>query len=177
MSLTNIKERASERGFTIVELLIVIVIIGILAGIVILAYAGLTNQAKTSKASTVASDINKKFEAYNADPANSGYPVTGTTTRTISTALTSSANAGKAWYIPAGSYTNIGTTISASNATTTTGDPVFNLYYCGASGGYRIGVWNFSTGNPTYTYMDGASAAATSCGSTTTAPTVVTGSL
>lgn len=178
MSLTNIKEKASERGFTIVELLIVIVIIGILAGIVIMAYAGLTNQAKTSKAATVALDINKKFEAYNADPATSGYPVTVSgSTYTIATALTASANAGKAWYIPSGSYTNIGGAITSSNASTSSGDPVFNLYYCGASGGYRIGVWNFSTSQIAYTYLNGASSASTSCGSTTTAPTVITGSL
>lgn len=174
MSLTNIKERASERGFTIVELLIVIVIIGILAGIVILAYAGLTNQAKTSKASTVAADVVKKFEAYNADPANTGYPVVpGATsgTRILATALTNSSNASKPWYIATGSY-NLTTTAITSAATgaNAAGDPLLNINECG-SNGYRFTVWDFSKNQTNVTYIAGATAAA--CASST----VVSGTL
>ncbi|MDO8335253.1 MAG: prepilin-type N-terminal cleavage/methylation domain-containing protein, partial [Candidatus Saccharibacteria bacterium] len=40
------------QGFTIVELLIVIVIIGILAALVIVAYTGITARANTAKAKT-----------------------------------------------------------------------------------------------------------------------------
>lgn len=178
MSLTNIKERASERGFTIVELLIVIVIIGILAGIVILAYAGLTNQAKTSKAQSISSDINKKFEAFNADPANSGYPVTvAGSAYTISTALTSSTNSSKAWYVPSGSYYNLGAALSSTantvpSGSTGEGNPYFNLYSCGTypTGGFRVGTWNYSTNQAVYTYFGGA-------GSGSTCTQVITGNL
>lgn len=46
MSILKKAHRASTlRGFTIVELLIVIVVIGVLAGIVIVAYAGAQNKA------------------------------------------------------------------------------------------------------------------------------------
>jgi len=55
-----------ERGFTIVELLIVIVIIGILAAITIVAYNGIQNRAKASSAQALASQASKKAEAYNA---------------------------------------------------------------------------------------------------------------
>lgn len=66
----------SNRGFTIVELLIVVVIIAILAAITIVAYNGIQNRAKTSSAQSAAANAVKKAEAYNADdtsPTN-GYP-------------------------------------------------------------------------------------------------------
>ena len=67
MSLNNIKKMQSERGFTIVELLIVIVVIGILAAIVIVAYTGVTKKANSSAAKGNAESVQKYAEAYNAD--------------------------------------------------------------------------------------------------------------
>ncbi len=61
-----------KKGFTIVELLIVIVVIGILATITVVAYQGVQNRAKTTKAATSARDILKKADVYNAD--NDSYP-------------------------------------------------------------------------------------------------------
>lgn len=84
MSLTNIKAMKSERGFTIVELLIVIVIIGILAAIVIVAYNGITSRAKLSKAQGAATSVVKKAEAYNALVGS--YPTAFTATTGFSTA-------------------------------------------------------------------------------------------
>jgi prepilin-type N-terminal cleavage/methylation domain-containing protein len=72
MVLGNIKSTNKERGFTIVELLIVIVVIGILAAITIVAYSGITARANATKAQTNAAQIQKIAEAYNAD--NSVYP-------------------------------------------------------------------------------------------------------
>ncbi|PIZ60082.1 hypothetical protein COY18_01845, partial [Candidatus Saccharibacteria bacterium CG_4_10_14_0_2_um_filter_41_11] len=48
MILDNIN-RKKERGFTIVELLVVIVVIGILAAITIVSYTGITAKANTTK--------------------------------------------------------------------------------------------------------------------------------
>jgi general secretion pathway protein G len=55
-----------EKGFTLVELLIVIVILGILAGIVVFAVGNLTSNAKTNACSTDKSTIVSADEAYKA---------------------------------------------------------------------------------------------------------------
>lgn len=57
----------TSRGFTIVELLIVIVIIAILATITIVAYNGITARAHTSAAQAAAQTAVQKAEAYNAE--------------------------------------------------------------------------------------------------------------
>ncbi len=61
-----------RRGFTIVELLIVIVVIGILAAIVIVAFNGVQNKAKVTSISSGLKQYSKSMAAYNA--ANSRYP-------------------------------------------------------------------------------------------------------
>ncbi len=67
MTFSKLKTMKKDRGFTIVELLIVIVIIAILAAIVIVAYNGITNRAKTSKALSAAQAVQQKAGAYNAE--------------------------------------------------------------------------------------------------------------
>ena len=77
MSFNNIKSRIqSEKGFTIVELLIVIVVIGILAAITIVSFNGVTSRANGTSAKAAASATIKKAEAYNAEKGN--YPLLGT---------------------------------------------------------------------------------------------------
>lgn len=74
--LNNINKVQKERGFTIVELLIVIVVIGILAAITIVAYGNITTRANANAAKANASNVAKVAEAYNADDtiATAGYP-------------------------------------------------------------------------------------------------------
>lgn len=62
-------------GFTIVELLIVIVVIGILAAITIVAYNGIQQRATASAASIALTQANKKLELYKVD--NGTYPASG----------------------------------------------------------------------------------------------------
>ena len=74
MSLTNIKSKIqSERGFTIVELLIVVVVIAILAAITIVSYNGITRSANASSSKSQAATVAKKLEAYQAE--NGRYPI------------------------------------------------------------------------------------------------------
>jgi type IV pilus assembly protein PilA len=61
-----------QRGFTIVELLIVIVVIGILAAIVITSFAGVQAKARDAKRQTDIRALAAQLEKYYAD--NNGYP-------------------------------------------------------------------------------------------------------
>ena len=96
MSLNN---KIKQQGFTIVELLIVIVVIGILAAIVIVAYNGVQNRARATQYQTDVLAINKKSEIYKT--VNTTYPLTaaGTDAATVvaqttaGTALTTLINA------------------------------------------------------------------------------------
>lgn len=69
------KNARNERGFTIVELLIVVVVIGVLAAIVIVAYNGITASARISKVQQDMSAVNKQILLYEVQ--NGSYPVTG----------------------------------------------------------------------------------------------------
>ncbi|HYG83448.1 MAG TPA: type II secretion system protein [Verrucomicrobiae bacterium] len=66
MTLQNIKDYR-ERGFTIVELLIVIVVIAILATLVITAYNGVQQRARDSKRDSDVRAIQTAAEAYQSE--------------------------------------------------------------------------------------------------------------
>lgn len=74
MSVANIK--TNNQGFTIVELLIVVVVIAILAAITIVSYNGITNRANASSAQSAAAGVQKKVELYYADQGR--YPIATT---------------------------------------------------------------------------------------------------
>ena len=60
------------RGFTIVELLIVIVVVAILAAIVIATFNGVTNQAYASRSKSELASLGKAVQLFQAD--NGRYP-------------------------------------------------------------------------------------------------------
>ena len=149
--LNNIKQR-KDSGFTIVELLIVIVIIAILAAITIVAYNGIQNRANSAAAQSAASNLSKKIEAYNAEQGT--YP-TATTVAAYTTALngvTSSSLVGSDIVIT-------GATPTAANGKTTV-----QVLRCSAPAtvnGYQVKYLDFSTGALSTTILTGSSAACT----------------
>ena len=66
------KSKSKDLGFTIVELLIVIVIIGILAAITVVAYNGIQNRASDSAIQSDLSAMAKKIALFHVD--NGRYP-------------------------------------------------------------------------------------------------------
>ena len=66
--------KKQTKGFTIVELLIVIVVIGILAGLVITTYNGIQQKARNTERQTDLKAVQGQLEAYTAQ--NGRYPST-----------------------------------------------------------------------------------------------------
>lgn len=115
---TNTKPNQS--GFTIVELLIVIVVIAILAAISIVAYNGIQNRGKQSAAQSLASQVAKKAEAYNT--VQSSYPAN----------VTAFANVDEA---------KLDNSSSVSDATNPTTEKTVRYKTC-SGGGAQVIWWN-----------------------------------
>jgi len=73
-----VRGRTSSKGFTIVELLIVVVVIAILAAITIVSYTGITGRAYTASVQTEFRNAMQSIEKYKVE--NGMYPSTGTNT-------------------------------------------------------------------------------------------------
>ena len=84
MNNRSFDKNKKVNGFTIVELLIVIVVIGILAAITIVSYTGVSNRARTARAQSNATAVSNLAHVYNVDPTKNAFPtqaqLTGYTT-------------------------------------------------------------------------------------------------
>ena len=130
------KMNRRPEGFTIVELLIVVVIIAILAAITIAAYNGMQNRAKSSAAQSTATTLSKKLQAYHMLAGS--YPASVAS-------VNSSLNNHSESSISTGANINYGTP-SAANGTNTV-----RLEVCGPTSGgpygqgMRITGWDYTT--------------------------------
>lgn len=97
--------KKKQSGFTIVELLIVIVVIGILAAIVITTYAGIQSKARDAKRISDISTLQTEIEAFytqngyypsNADMNNASWRATNMKSLPNSTMVDPSAPSGTA---------------------------------------------------------------------------------
>lgn len=134
-------QKSKQQGFTIVELLIVIVVIAILAAISIVAYNGVQNRAKASTANAAADNVIKKAELYNTE--ESKYPEN-------LEALTS-ADAGKTYFLNASSVV-IEVPVQTAAFTTAPDKPNTVRYDVCKTGtpaqntGAKIQLWDYAEG-------------------------------
>ncbi len=127
-------KQTKQSGFTIVELLIVVVIIAILAAITIVAYNGIQNRAKASSALAAASSLQKKAEAYNVDGTTSAYPL-------LVADMTGAAST-TTYHLPPAAVVVNGTALTTTAPT----DPkTINYYKCNAGKGYQITYYDYNT--------------------------------
>ncbi len=93
--MSLVTKSKSNQGFTIVELLIVIVVIAILAAITIVSYNGITARANESAVKSLAATWQKKAELYTADGTTNKYPVATTDL---------SGDSSRSYYMPSSVY-------------------------------------------------------------------------
>jgi type IV pilus assembly protein PilA len=137
----------TNAGFTIVELLIVIVVIAILAAISIVAYTGIQNRARTSAGQQLASQVVKKLEAIGSIKGSyystNGAGVTGANINTYANAAPAAAEGridSPTSVIAAGT----GNTSNLNESTAANGT-VVSAYAC--TNGAFVHYWDYSAGN------------------------------
>ena len=72
--IKTIRRKQGERGFTLIELMVVIVILGILAGLIIPRIMGRPDEARRAKARMQIESIDTALKLYRLD--NGSYPTT-----------------------------------------------------------------------------------------------------
>lgn len=157
----NIKTK--DHGFTIVELLVVIVVIGILAAITLVSYNGITARSNTAGGQSAANNVIQKANAYIIDAsAATTWPVT-------LAALTGAAST-TTYYLSGVTYNALGSVPSPAAPSyvqyqlcgykTVTGTATATTTYAeiaaapGSTGGFatgvRVGYWDYTAGSITY---------------------------
>lgn len=136
MTLGNIKTK--KRGFTIVELLIVIVIIAILAAITIVLYNGAQDRAKSSAAQALANNVSKKADLF--------YTINGVFPATVTAFKAATAEAALD-----------ATTQDALSLIAPTDDKTVQYRYCDTGKGAQV-VWYDTVSSTTQTVQLGSNA-------------------
>lgn len=140
-SMNAIKARR-HTGFTIVELLIVIVIIAILASITIVAYNGIQDRAKTSAGQALAREIENKANAWAA--IKGVYPTNAQLVAGDASVPEAKLNDGSSV-----------TTFALNSSNANNGKTVNYQGNCSSGGGY-VGWYDYTTGVMVQRAMGGA---------------------
>lgn len=137
---------SKNKGFTIVELLVVIVVIGILAAITIVSYSGVSNKARTASNQSNANSVLQAAMGVHAETGS--YPATDASAATVLGNL----NAGVT-KVPSGLL------IDNTQITSTNYDKLLYLRNAGGTG-VCIGYWDYSAEAPAAVFIYGGSATA-----------------
>lgn len=165
--------KTNQSGFTIVELLIVIVVIGILAAITIVAYNGIQARGKDANINATANQIQKSIQLWYAETnilPSAGWTSTGPV---VNDACPGTTTASGGWFqsgvyvctmhdlLKARGYlTNNITSSLPKNTVTGSSGNVFMFYPCGT--GRYILIWFLE--NPSATETTNYNSNMTTCG-------------
>ena len=144
-----------EQGFTVVELIIVIAVIGILATILLIGFSGIQENSRSQTAKANATVLQHKLEAY-ASIANSFPSATSTAAYTTALNTYGDSSLSTSGFV-------LGTTLPGADGTTT-----FIVNQCSTSpgSGYQIQYYDFNAKAPSSKLITG-SIAGTPCASWT----------
>lgn len=145
-------KQTKSRGFTIVELLIVIVVIAILAAITIVAYNGIQTRAKDSAAQALANNVVKKVESYYT--VNSSYPTLTELDNNYAPGLTVAGGGGAEAQLDTA-------TQAATQSAAPTNENQIRYQKCATPAGAAVSYWKATTSAVVVQYLGQATASST----------------